>query len=286
MQYPDAVNLPFNGAAIQESFQPASPGALDPGGDGFWIMIQRNGMVVSGAPEARLPEGEFPSWAVSREQSVYLGTWLGRPLRVVRLEAAAVVPAPFAVEPFNVAEERLDDRLLTLGGLGQQILFWQRQSAHCSRCGNVTVPINGTWGKKCTHCSAEHFPHIHPCVIVLIRRGDSFLLARKPEWPAGRYSLVAGFLDFGESLEECVQREVREEVGVEVANLRYVGSQNWPFPSQLMAGFVADYAGGTVEVDRKEIEDARWFSPDSLPDSLPGKRSIARWIIDRFALKL
>jgi NAD+ diphosphatase len=119
---------------------------------------------------------------------------------------------------------------------------------------------------------------------VLVRRGEEFLLARKPEWPAGRYSLVAGFVDFGESLEECVHREVGEEVGVTVTNVRYVGSQNWPFPSQLMAGFVADYAGGVVRADHMEIEDARWFCREDLPESLPMRRSIARWIIDRYAL--
>lgn len=286
MPYPDSINLPFNGALIRDSFRPALPAAADPGGEGCWIMILRNALVVSNASAASLPEGQLPSWALPAASPVYIGTWDDRPLRVMRLESSVALPAPYTAEPFNAMTDRLDDRLLTLGGLGQQILFWQRQSACCSRCGSVTVSIEGTWGKKCTQCSSEHFPHIHPCVIVLVRRGDEFLLARKPEWAPGRFSLVAGFLDFGESLEECVQREVREEVGVEVTNIRYVGSQNWPFPSQLMAGFVADYAGGTLQVDLNEIEEARWFSAQSLPDSLPGKRSIARYIIDRFGLKI
>lgn len=107
-------------------------------------------------------------------------------------------------------------------------------------------------------------------------------MTRKQEWPPGRYSLVAGFLDFGESLEECAIREVREETGIEIENVRYVGSQNWPFPAQLMAGFVADYAGGEIKVDISELEDARWFAFDALP-SLPPKRSIARHIIDSCA---
>lgn len=285
MPYPESVNLPFNGALIRDSLKPASPGAADPGGDGYWIMILRNALVVSNTSAASLPEGQLPPWAIPATPPVYIGTWVDHPLRVMRLDDGVALPAPFTAEPFNAVTDRLDDRVLTLGGLGQQILFWQRQSACCPRCGTATVSIEGTWGKKCIQCSAEHYPHIHPCVIVLVRRGDEFLLARKPEWPPGRFSLVAGFLDFGESLEECVQREVREEVGVEVTNIRYVGSQNWPFPSQLMAGFVADYSGGTLQVDMNEIEEARWFSAESLPDSLPGKRSIARYIIDRFGLK-
>ena len=99
---------------------------------------------------------------------------------------------------------------------------------------------------------------------------------------AGCYSLVAGFVDFGESLEECALREIREETGIIAENIRYVGSQNWPFPAQLMAGFVADYAGGEIVVDKNELEDARWFSVEALP-TLPPSRSIARWIIDTFA---
>jgi NAD+ diphosphatase len=95
---------------------------------------------------------------------------------------------------------------------------------------------------------------------------------------------VAGFLDFGESLEECAVREVREETGIEVKNVRYVGSQSWPFPSQLMAGFVAEYAAGEIKADENEIAEARWFTRESLPDSFPPHRSIARWIIERYLL--
>jgi len=118
----------------------------------------------------------------------------------------------------------------------------------------------------------------------LVRRGDQFLLVRKKEWATGRYGLVAGFLDMSESLEECAAREVLEETGIRVKNVRYVGSQCWPFPSQLMAGFVAEYEGGEVTVDTKELEDARWFSRDALPDGLPPHRSIARWIIEKYML--
>lgn len=200
------------------------------------------------------------------------------------LDRETVVPAPFRAEPFNAVGETINDTLLTLGGMGKQVLHWERQSRHCSRCGGALVRQPGSWGKRCDACRVDHFPHIHPCIIVLVRRGDEFLLTRKAEWPAGRYSLVAGFLDFGESLEECVHREVLEETGILVTNLRYVGSQNWPFPSQLMAGFVADYAGGEIMVDTTELEDARWFCRSDLPQSLPTRRSIARWIIDRFAL--
>jgi NAD+ diphosphatase len=108
------------------------------------------------------------------------------------------------------------------------------------------------------------------------------LLTRKADWAPGRYALIAGFVDNGESLESCVAREIKEEAGVDVTDIRYVGSQNWPFPSQMMIGFVATYAGGDVVVDQEELEDACWFPCSALP-SLPSRHSISRYIIDNYA---
>ena len=122
-----------------------------------------------------------------------------------------------------------------------------------------TERIEGEWGKRCPACRYEHYPHLHPAVIVMVQDGNRCLLARKAGWAPGRYALVAGFVDNGESLEGAVAREVKEEVGLDVTDIRYVGSQNWPFPSQLMVGFVARYAGGDVTIDAEELEDARWF---------------------------
>ena len=117
---------------------------------------------------------------------------------------------------------------------------------------------------------------------MLVRDTGRVLLTRKPEWAPGRYALVAGFVDNGESLEGAVAREVKEEVGVDVTDIQYVGSQNWPFPSQLMIGFVAEYAGGEITIDRDELEDARWFPRDGLPTG-PARHSIAGFIIERYA---
>ena len=285
MRYPDAVNLPFNGEIIKEGFVPARPGEQNVAGPGYWIMIQGSAMVVlDNGGQISLYEGKLPPWAELKSEPLCFGIWQGKPISAIVLNRDQLLPAPFVAEPFNAVEDRIDDRLLTLGGMAQQILHWERNSALCSRCGGEFERIPRSWGKLCRSCRYEHYPHIHPCVIVLVKRGDEFLLARKSIWPEGRYSLVAGFLDFGESLEECVHREVKEETGIEVKNLRYVGSQNWPFPSQLMAGFTAEYAGGEIVVDHEELEDARWFCRESLAASLPGQRSIARWIIDNFGL--
>jgi len=176
---------------------------------------------------------------------------------------------------------RLSDELLSLGGMAMQALWWESTSGFCPRCGDRTERLAGEWGKRCPRCEYEHYPHLHPAVIVVVRDGDRVLLARKGIWAPGRYALVAGFVDNGESLEGAVAREVKEEVGVDVKDITYVGSQNWPFPSQLMVGFVATYAGGEIQVDPEELEDARWFPCSSLP-GLPSRHSISRFLIDNF----
>ena len=282
MTFPEQVHLPFNFSIIKENFQLRYPSPQEPAQEGYWAIMQGNSVVLArNETGPALPHGDLPTWLQPKEPPLFIGHWRDKPLRTFGVGSDLHLQAPFEAEAFNASEQRLDMPTLTVCGLAKQILHWERQSRRCSRCGAPTEPITGTWGKRCTGCAAEHYPHIHPCAIVLVRRGDQLLLTRKAEWPAGRYSLVAGFLDIGESLEECAIREVMEETGIRIENVRYVGSQNWPFPAQLMAGFVADYAGGEITVDTNELEDARWFNLDALP-SLPPKRSIARWIIDNF----
>ncbi|HZV80818.1 MAG TPA: NAD(+) diphosphatase [Geobacteraceae bacterium] len=285
MRYPSTVNLPFNFDVIREGFRPLRPGDRAPGGPGWWLPIQGNSLLVLPEGEGfRLHHGEMPDWLEGGREPLCIGLWQGEPLYATAVSGKVQVPSPWQDEAFNAAEDRLDDLLLTLGGMGKQILYWQKESRFCSLCGEGLVPTMGSWGRRCSGCGHDHFPSIHPCSIVLVRRGEEFLFARKREWLPGRYSLVAGFLDFGESLEECAAREVLEETGILVENVRYVGSQCWPFPSQLMAGFIADYAGGEIRVDESELEDARWFSRSEPPAGFPSRRSIARWIIDRHML--
>jgi NAD+ diphosphatase len=274
--------LPFNGTAISDDFIASSN--CQPANDtpGFWAILQGHSlMVADGEGEPTLPFGDLPQHFVPEHEPVCIGFWQGMPLRVFNIDARSEILLPYVAMPFRGAETSLNEPLLTLAGLAHQILNWERMSAFCSHCGSTMERIAGSWGKRCISCRHEHFPSIHPCIIVLIRRGDELLLVRKAEWPDGRYSLVAGFLEFGESLEECVRREVREETGVEVTNIRYVGSQSWPFPSQQMIGFVADYAAGEIKVDTAELEDARWFKDEDLPLSA-GNRSISNWILKNY----
>lgn len=278
MSYPETVNLPFNGEIIRARFTQVKPGADAQAGPGYCVLLQGEKLLLC---EGELYLGELPEMLAADASPLLFGQWDGEPVRVFSLAKSQPLP-PF-LEGVHWTE--LPDQLATLYGLARQILHWEKMTGHCSRCGSGALDrIAASWGKRCAGCGHEHYPHIHPCIIVLVQRGEEFLLARKPEWIPGRYSLVAGFVDFGESLEECVVREVHEETGLRVSDIRYVGSQNWPFPSQLMAGFVAQYQSGVIELDGDELEDAQWFSRDRLPESLPASRSIARWILDNFVL--
>lgn len=275
--------LSFNAAIIEDLFTPLSPDQNPIAAPGFLAVLQGTSLVVPiGSPQALLPDDVLPTESVPDAEPLLIGLWQGKPLRAVRIAPEAVLSNGYEALPFQGPDFRLDDLLATIAGRAAQILHWERRSRFCSHCGCALDRIPGGWGKRCPSCRDEHFPHIHPCIIVLVRRGGELLMIRNAAWSPGRFSLVAGFLDFGESLEECVQREVREEAGIEVTNIRYAGSQCWPFPSQVMVGFLADYAGGEVMPDGVEVAEAGWFHEDALP-TLPGnKRSIARWLFDTY----
>jgi NAD+ diphosphatase len=282
---PETVFLPFNRDVLGEAFVPAKRGAAPPERHGHWLIVQEQGLIVpADVAQPTVPCGACPPvFDGLRGEALWLGTLRGTPCWVASLGKEATLPAGFRRETMVPMQgTRLPDELLSLGGMAMQALWWESTSGHCPRCGERTERIEHEWGKRCPRCRYEHYPHLHPAVIVLVRDGGRVLLARKAGWAPGRYALVAGFVDNGESLEGAVGREVREEVGVEVKNVTYVGSQNWPFPSQLMIGFVADYAAGEIRIDPEELEDARWFPDDGLPKG-PSRHSIAGFIIERYA---
>jgi len=278
-------HLPFNRERLGADFVPAKQGGKPPEHAGHWLVVQDQGLLVESAGETfRLPEGTLPAQLEGRvTEPMWLGTWRGTPCWVTSLPKGEAAPPGLSRETLvPMAGTKLPDDLLSLGGMSMQYIWWESTSGHCPRCGAATTRIEGEWGKVCPGCKYEHYPHLHPAVIILIRDNDRVLLARKSIWAPGRYALIAGFVDNGESLEGCVHREVEEEVGVHVKNIQYVGSQNWPFPSQLMVGFVVDYAGGEIRVDHEELEDARWFPRTELP-MRPSRHSIAGGIIERYA---
>lgn len=189
------------------------------------------------------------------------------------------MPGGFQLEGLRAAHGLLSDAEFRAAGAARQRAEWIRTHAFCSRCGAPTVLSEGGESMTCSRCGQAHFPRVAPAVIVLIERGPEVLLGRSPRFRPGVYSTLAGFVEPGESAEECVHREIAEEVGVRLRNLRYFGSQSHPFPNSLMLGFTADWAGGEIVLDDDEIEDARWFGRDALP-ALPHPMSIARALIE------
>jgi NAD+ diphosphatase len=167
--------------------------------------------------------------------------------------------------PLREAYVHLGDELFQLAGRARQLLAWRLDHRFCGRCGIATEYFDQDRAKRCPACGLTNYPKISPCIMVAILKEGEILLARSPHFREGMFSVLAGFVEAAESLENCIHREVFEEVGLQVKNLRYVASQPWPFPNLLMMGFLADYASGEIRVDGVEIEKAEWFRPERLP---------------------
>lgn len=180
---------------------------------------------------------------------------------------------------------QIPDPLLALAGRSSQVVEWDRTHRYCGRCGTATRDKPDERAKECPACGYVVYPRVSPAMMVLVTRGRELLLARSNRFPAATYSALAGFVELGESIEDCIHREVREEVGVEVGQLRYFASQSWPFPHSLMIAFNAEYAGGEARPCDDEIADVQWFKPDALPQ-LPGPVSISRKLIDATVARL
>lgn len=165
-----------------------------------------------------------------------------------------------------------------------QLLEWKRNHQFCSRCGHQAEQHSSENAMHCPVCQYTQYPRIHPCVIVAITKGKQILLARSVRRHTTMYGLIAGFVEVGETLEQAVARETLEEVGIQLKNIEYMASQPWPFPSNLMLAFKAEYAGGELELQRNEIADANFFDFDNLP-TIPPKGSIAYWMIEQVCQK-
>jgi NAD+ diphosphatase len=159
---------------------------------------------------------------------------------------------------------------MALWGGARSLIAWHNRHGFCANCGAATLPFRAGWGRKCDRCAAEHFPRVDPVVIMLAERDGRLLLARQPQYPPRRYSALAGFVEPGESIEEAVAREFHEEAGIAVADIRYVASQPWPFPGQLMIACLARALDEKLTVDVTELEDARWFSRADVSAALAG----------------
>ena len=235
------------------------------------------GREADSAPPAA---GELPGMGIDPGDFLPVGMWDGVYCRTAWVPKDTAAPAGHAFRGLRSLFAKLDEATLAVAGRAVQIAEFARTHRFCGACGK---PMSKAPGERAMKCACGHlaYPRISPAMMVLVKRGPAILLARNIAVPAGgRMSALAGFLEPGESIEEAVHREVREEVGLEVADLRYFASQSWPFPHALMIAFTAEYAGGDIRCDPAEIAEARWFGPgDALPELSP-RQSISRALID------
>ena len=213
-----------------------------------------------------------------------LGHLDGRPCELIHLSSSVDMPG-LSWHGLRTLIGQVDDSLFRLLGLAQQLDAWYRSHRYCGICGQPMQAREDERAMECLPCERREYPKLAPCIIVLITRGREVLLARAPHFPPGFFSTLAGFIEPGESAEECLHREVKEEVNLEVAQLRYLGSQSWPFPNSLMLGFHAEYLSGEIVPQPGEIEEAHWWSVDDLP-RLPPRGTISRWLVDCYLAEL
>lgn len=209
--------------------------------------------------------------------AIYVGQWDGQAVYVAETDADALPGKPEPV-PLRDALLLMEDAPAHLLGTAFQVHQWWRDHQFCGRCGGTTGLHPLERAKWCEACGIPWYPRLAPCVIVVIRRGDRMLLARSSRVKRHFFSLIAGFVEPGENLEEAVAREVKEETGLDVSGVRYQSSQPWPFPHQLMLGFFADYAGGDLVLQEDEIAEADWYRPEEMPPVSPSTTIAGRLI--------
>lgn len=269
------AEMPF---AAPEAFVPGVAVPATPAADALWFLFRESRLLV-GDGTMQLPASD-EALAVACGAHHFLGMLGAREVYAAEI-GEGQPPAPgYRFSDLRSLFSRLDDIRYALAGRALQIVDFDRTHRFCGRCGKATVARGHERGRECPACGLLAYPRLAPAVMALVRRPpNELLLARSHRFPPGMYSALAGFVEPGETLEQCLAREVEEEVGVRVTNLRYFASQPWPFPHSLMIAFVADWAGGEIRVDPNEIEDAKWCTLAGLPQ-LPQPISIARRLID------
>ncbi|MEX0619841.1 MAG: NAD(+) diphosphatase [Pseudohongiellaceae bacterium] len=237
------------------------------------VLVHEEGFLWTAATAARMLQKDAPQLLVSQSDQF---RYLAACLNPERLPARAEL-VPLRGLLVNAGYDEF-----ALAGLGSQVVNWYASHQYCGACGRPTRQHSSERVLLCGDCKLSFYPRINPCVIMLITRGRQLLLARHARFKTGFYSCLAGFIEVGETPEQTVAREVREEVGVQVNNIRYRLSQSWPFPSQLMLGFWADYKAGALMPDGVEIDDADWFDAGDLPPTPEARFSVAGELIDSY----
>ena len=263
----------------------------------YWFVFQADRLLVELGPPSPHPSGDprvpsRASWAklpllknnnwlwFEPARTLYLGRLAGTDCWAAEAPREAEAPPPgMGWEGLRALFSVLEDAHFAVAGRAIQLLDWDRSHRFCGRCGTPTEAKTEERSRVCPACKLSAYPRLSPAVMALVRREGEILLGRSPHFPPGMYSALAGFVEPGETLEQCLAREVEEEVGVQVSRIRYFASQPWPFPNSLMIAFICDWVSGEIRPQAGEIEDAKWFKVLQLP-KLPSKISIARRLID------
>lgn len=236
-----------------------------------WWFLSHEGQIW--LPDGDIPYGSAEQWCLQGKDALAVGEWQG--------ETAWLICTAVSGEMSSVRLVLHEDkRLFQLAGRAIQLAEFYRSHKFCGYCGGQMHPSYTECACLCGNCHQRYYPQIAPCVIVAIRRNDQILLAQHNRHRGGIFTTLAGFVEVGETLEETVVREVMEESGIKIRNLRYVSSQPWPFPHSLMMAYLADYDAGELIIDRTELLDAAWFRYDRLPLELPPPGTIARRLIE------
>ncbi len=243
--------------------------------EAIWIPVRSGNIFVE--PGGGLITGTEPGAGDGAHH--FLGDMAGTPVWAVDMHDSS---EEGDLEPVHLRKlyGRIPEQEWIVAGRAEQIINYERTHRFCGRCGSPTTSSPSDRGRVCPECSHMAFPRLSPAMIVLVERGDQALLAWGRQFPGRFFSTLAGFVEPGESLEQAVEREVREEVGIEVTNIRYFGSQPWPFPHSLMCGFQCDYSSGEIVIQEEEIVEAGWFDAHDLPPTPVGGMSIAGWLIE------
>jgi NAD+ diphosphatase len=253
---------------------------------GFWFLFYKDRLVTASPENGALDiprRDDRPSPALETlktlvNRCVYIGDMDGTACYAGNLPETAGLPTAFSLEVLRPLYGKLSPDIMQAARFAIHLMHWDRNTRFCGACGAPTEDKEDERAKVCPSCKSLFYPRIAPAVITAILDGKKILLAHNKRFTASIYSLIAGFVEIGETAEQCVEREIMEEVGLRVKNIKYFGSQPWPFPDSLMLGFTAEYAGGQVKADGTELLDAGWFCPPGMPD-LPVNDSIARKII-------
>ncbi|UGQ46615.1 NAD(+) diphosphatase [Massilia endophytica] len=243
--------------------------------------VLRQGQLLLNGPELALPDNAaLRRLGLDEAEAHPLGLWDGRYCRVIAASDESLPDNSHAWHGLRALFGVKDDAFIGMAGRASQLVEWARSHRYCGVCATPMERLRGERAAKCPACGFTAYPRISPAMMVLIRKGDAVLLAMHAQSPYKRYTALAGFLEAGESAEDAVHREVWEEVGLRVHNLKYFGSQSWPFPHSLMLAYTAEYLDGDIKVDPAEISEARWFGPgDDFPEIPPGV-SIASELIN------